>query len=262
MNIPFVFKKCTKCGEWLVANKINFYKSKNGKYGLESQCKECRNRKQKEKYANNNEWKEERLRKNREYHKKKYDNDEEWRNERNRKSKEYLREKRMNDEWREEQNRKQREKCANDKEYKEKQLRKQRKWQKNNPEKIFNYNNERRNKEKNQGRGITKEQWLEMFKFFNFECAYSGIQLTKDNRSVDHIIPLDSNGENEPWNCVPMLKSYNCSKRNRNDSLIWYKEQEYFDEERLNKIVEWQIYAYEKWGGEEFGELILITDMI
>ena len=44
MNIPFVFKKCTKCGEWLVANKINFYKSKNGKYGLESQCKECRNR--------------------------------------------------------------------------------------------------------------------------------------------------------------------------------------------------------------------------
>lgn len=70
MNIPFVFKKCTKCGEWLVANIYNFYKMKNGKWGLESQCKECRNRKQKEKYANNNEWKKERLRKNREYHKK------------------------------------------------------------------------------------------------------------------------------------------------------------------------------------------------
>ena len=39
-------------------------------------------------------------------------------------------------------------------------------------------------------------------------------------------------------------------------------EQEYFDIERLDKIVEWQIYAYEKWGGEEFGELILITDLI
>ena len=50
------------------------------------------------------------------------------------------------------------------------------------------------------------------------------------------------------------------SKHDKN-MLEWYLEQEYFDIERLNKIIEWQIYAYEKWGGEEFGELILITDL-
>ena len=41
MNIPYVMKKCTKCGEWLVANNINFYKQKKGKYGFTSKCKQC-----------------------------------------------------------------------------------------------------------------------------------------------------------------------------------------------------------------------------
>ena len=80
-------------------------------------------------------------------------------------------------------------------------------------------------------------------------------------RTIDHIIALDNKGLNEPWNIVPMRKGYNSSKQDRIDSMTWYLEQEYFDIERLNKIIEWQIYAYEKWGGEEFGELILITDL-
>lgn len=42
MNIPYVFKKCTKCGEWLVASSVNFYKHKGGKYGLRAECKKCR----------------------------------------------------------------------------------------------------------------------------------------------------------------------------------------------------------------------------
>ena len=41
MNIPYAFKKCTKCGKWLVANSFNFGKTKKGKWGLKSQCKEC-----------------------------------------------------------------------------------------------------------------------------------------------------------------------------------------------------------------------------
>ena len=81
-------------------------------------------------------------------------------------------------------------------------------------------------------------------------------------RTIDHIVALDNGGLNEPWNIVPMRKGYNSSKNATENSLDWYKEQKYFNEERLNKIVEWQIYAYEKWGGKEFGELILITDLI
>ena len=135
-------------------------------------------------------------------------------------------------------------------------------FRKNNPQVVFNYSNKRRNKLENQGRGIDEIQWYEMMMFFDFKCAYSNINLGyKENRSVDHILALDNGGLNEIWNCIPMVKSYNSSKNKRIDVMNWYLEQEYFDIERLNKIVEWQIYAYEKWGGEEFGELILITDL-
>ena len=41
MNIPYVFKKCTKCGEIKLATSDNFNKEKEGKYGLKSQCKIC-----------------------------------------------------------------------------------------------------------------------------------------------------------------------------------------------------------------------------
>ena len=34
MNIPYVMRQCTVCGRWLVANKVNFYRAKKGKYGL------------------------------------------------------------------------------------------------------------------------------------------------------------------------------------------------------------------------------------
>ncbi len=88
-----------------------------------------------------------------------------------------------------------------------------------------------------------------MMEFFNWGCAYSGIQLTKENRSIDHIVALDNNGENEPWNCVPMYLNYNSSKKD-NYVLDWYLQQEYFNIERLTKIYEWRIYAYEKWGKE------------
>ena len=42
MNIPYAFKKCSKCGEWKVANNYNFYKQKNGKWRLENRCKKCK----------------------------------------------------------------------------------------------------------------------------------------------------------------------------------------------------------------------------
>lgn len=48
MNIPYVMKKCSKCGEWKVASTDNFHRSKSCKYGLESQCKKCRNKKNKQ----------------------------------------------------------------------------------------------------------------------------------------------------------------------------------------------------------------------
>lgn len=41
MNIPYVMRKCTSCGRWLVASTVNFHNQKCGKYGLKNKCKEC-----------------------------------------------------------------------------------------------------------------------------------------------------------------------------------------------------------------------------
>ena len=111
----------------------------------------------------------------------------------------------------------------------------------------FNYSTKRRQREEKQGAGITKEQWLEMMQFFDFKCAYSDKSLgAKKNRSIDHIIPLVKDGQNEIWNLVPMDKSLNKSKQDK-DIMEWYTVQDFYSKERLDKILEWQQYAYNKW---------------
>lgn len=119
------------------------------------------------------------------------------------------------------------------------------KYRENHPEVEFNQHAKRRIKEENQGRGISKEQWLEMMEFFDWKCAYSGKHLG-DQRTIDHIISLKEGGEHEAWNCVPMLKTYNCSK-NTTNFMDWYIKQDFFDIDRLLKIYEWIEYAYNKW---------------
>ena len=110
----------------------------------------------------------------------------------------------------------------------------------------FNRSCRRRTKEQNQGNGINKMQWLEMMKYFNWECAYSGETLKDNTRSIDHIKPLVKGGEHEVWNTVPMYRPYNSSKRDKKME-DWYQEQDFYSEERLKKIYEWQEYAYNKY---------------
>lgn len=263
MRCPFVIKVCNECKKILVANNYNFRNKKGGKYGLGAVCKECCN-KQNKQYNKKN--KDEINRKNRErYHdnieferargKIKYEKNKE-------KINAELREKYKNDE-----NFRNKKKIQNHNSYinhqeKVKQRHKEyyyknkdyyikyhKIWRINNPDKVFNSAHKRREALKNQGSGITKEQWKEMFDFFEWKCAYSDEYLGGDNinRTIDHIIPIDNNGEHEIWNLVPMHKSYNSSKNNKNME-EWYKQQEFYLEERLNKIYEWCKYAKNKWG--------------
>ena len=120
------------------------------------------------------------------------------------------------------------------------------KWRENNPEKELNRLVRRRQREENQGNGITKEQWYEMMGFFEWKCAYSGKNLDDKTRTIDHIVPLNKNGKHEIWNLVPMHKNYNSSKH-INDMLEWYQQQEFYSEERLNKIYEWIEYSFKKY---------------
>ena len=226
MSRPYYlkFKVCNTCKNILHISKFN--KNKKCKYGVETRCKECyrlyynenKDRiidKSKKYYEDN---KEEVL----EYHKEYY---------RNNKEIIYKKTRQYAIDNKEKSN-----------EYK-------RKYKKNNPDKVFNDSTKRRDKIENQGNGITKEQWLEMMKFFNFRCAYSDEYIggNSDKRTIDHIVALDNGGEHEIWNLVPMYQPYNSGKKN-NNMLDWYLQQEYFDIDRLTKIYEWRIYAYWKWG--------------
>ena len=246
-------KKCTKCNRVLLACKKNFAKQKTGKYGFKSQCKECRNKYSKEWRENNPEYMKE-------YNKEYYENNPEYfkqyYTEHYKDNSEYFKQysKQYYKENKERHNEYMKQYYNDNKEhYKEhhKQWNKDnpeyfKQYYKDNPEVFFNYRNKRRSREENQGRGITKEQWLDMMNFFEWRCAYSGETLSEETRSIDHIIPLAKEGLNEPWNCVPMVKYYNISK-NASNINEWYITQNFYSEERLNKIYEWQEYAYNKY---------------
>lgn len=275
MNCPYCIKVCSRCGKLLIANKVNFDKQKSGKYGLRSVCKKCRKEEFKKEYKNN-------LEKYKEKNKKYYNDNLEKERERSRKkNKEYRKNnpekakessKKSTKKWRENDPEKAKSvNRENNKKYRKNnsdKIRKSRKqyyennketikekrkiWIKSNPEKIFNQSMRRRQLEENQGNGITKEQWFDMMEFFDWKCAYSDEYIGGDSkyRTVDHIVALNNGGENEIWNLVPMYRNYNSSK-NTNNMEEWYIQQEFYSEERLNKIYEWIKYAKEKWGDKK-----------
>ena len=236
---------------------MNFSKKKGGKWNLRAECKICEftykkqyyknnkdkiSEKDKRYYKNNKEKINERHKKYRDKHKEeKKEYDKKYYQKHKEEKKEYHKQYYQN-------NRKEiLEKCKQYRDgHKEERSEYNKQYYQDNPEIYFNNNNKRRQLEEDRGDGITKDQWLEMMDFFGWRCAYSG-EILGDNRSIDHIIPLSLEGEHEIWNCVPMNKSYNSSKYT-SDMLEWYTQQDFYSEERLNKIYEWQEYAYKKWG--------------
>ena len=270
MNCPYVMRRCKECGE--IKFLFKFIKNKKSKYGFEKKCKQCQsgynkeyNKKHKEEKTGYNKkyyetHKEERVEYNQKYREGHKEEIKMWnrkyREENQEKIKEYK--ERYKEEIKE-YNKKYKEECKEktkvyNKKYKETHKEEIAEYQKQYRKTplgqmiIFNNNQKRRHKEKNQGDGISKEQWLEMMDFFNWQCAYSNIKL-RNNKSIDHIVALNNGGLNEIWNCVPMYKPYNSSK-NTSDMLEWYQQQDFYSEERLQKIYEWQEYAYNKWGKE------------
>jgi len=259
MKCPFVIKVCNKCNSILVANAFNFNKKSKGKYGVAAVCKTCYlknckeyrdenkekiNKKQRERYNENIEKERQRSRdkyiktkdKHNAYSKKYYEE-----------HREYLLQKshehymQNQEKYKERHNEYYYEHVEYYNEYR-------RQWRENNPDKAFNSSHKRRLQKEQQGNGITLEQWIECMEFFDWRCAYSGEYIggKTNKRTLDHIIPLNNNGEHEIWNLVPMLRNYNSSKHDKNME-EWYSLQEYYDENRLNKIYQWIEYAKNKW---------------
>ena len=252
MNLPYVFKRCTQCGEIKLATTEYFRKKKRGKFGLYSQCKVCEQKYNKQWYQDNKEyhkghckqWRQDNKEHIQEYNKQWYQDNKEHKQEYN---KEY------NKQWRQDNKEHYQEYNKqyyqdNKEHYQEYNKEYYQEYSKTPQGQVaaFNACQRRRTKEAALGNGITKEQWLECMNFFGWKCAYSGEPLNKGNRSLDHITPLNSGGENEIWNLVPMYRNYNSSKNDK-EMLEWYKEQPFYSEDSLKKIYEWQEYAYNKY---------------
>ena len=119
------------------------------------------------------------------------------------------------------------------------------KYYENNKDKYKEYNHKRRALKVGNGGSYTKSQWLDTLEYFDYKCAYTG-ECIKHNCHVEHIVPISKGGTSYIWNLVPSTASANLSKQNR-DMEEWYREQEYFCEERLNKIYEYQKYMAAKY---------------
>ena len=239
MNCPYVMRICKKCGE--VKFLFKFVKNKNSKYGFSKECKQCQSeyfrsekgrnaqRKARKKYSQSEKGKETRKEIRKKYSQSEKGKEAQKKYYQSEKGKEMLKKYNQSE--------------------KGKETRKKYSQSEKGRVLQFNSHNKRRSKEQSQGNGITTTQWLEMMDFFEWKCAYSDMYIGGKNqniRSIDHIVALDNGGLNEIWNCVPMYKNYNSSKK-ANDMLEWYQQQDFYSEERLQKIYEWQEYAYNKW---------------
>lgn len=84
--------------------------------------------------------------------------------------------------------------------------------------------------------GDAKRLWRQHIKdSWNHQCAYCE---SEENLTIDHIIPQCKGGMDFTKNVVCCCHSCNQSKGHENWKL-WYIQQDFYSEEKLNKIEEW-----------------------
>ena len=206
-------KKCSDCGEWFPCNTEYFYVNKrNFTDGLHPNCKKC-NIKRSEKWIKENHER-------------------------------YL------------ENLK---KCNARPERKEVVRKAAEQQRKEGYQKQYLQNNKDKNKKyiktklEHSTHEITKEEWKNCKEYFNNECAYCGLPITKHygvcrgkttlhDFHKEHVI---HQGTNDLSNCIPACKSCNSHKW-KFEFKEWYRKQEFFNEERFSKIIQWITEDYKK----------------
>ena len=82
-----------------------------------------------------------------------------------------------------------------------------------------------------------KRKWRQSIKEkWNYECAYCG---SEENLTLDHITPRSKGGSERVTNVLCACHSCNQSKGHKMWS-DWFLSQDFFDKEKLSKIIEWQ----------------------
>ncbi|EJP6471398.1 phage replisome organizer N-terminal domain-containing protein [Clostridium botulinum] len=82
--------------------------------------------------------------------------------------------------------------------------------------------------------GLPLKDWKDTINYFNNECAYCGNKNCELEQ--EHVRPFSKGGDYSKGNIVPACRSCNGSKNNK-DIDEWYFKQDFYDEERYKKIV-------------------------
>lgn len=194
-------KLCSRCGEWLPCTDVYFYKNDKSFDGLFPYCKKCNKQKVKLWQQNNPE---------------KY--------------------KTLNDRFNANRSEKTKE-CFRLHGKKQRESGYTKQYQQNNKDKIKQYNEKYSNKKHT----ISEKEWDSCKQYFNFQCAYCGILEEEAKQKYGqyfHKEHVDCTGNNDLSNCVPACKGCNSHKWEYNME-EWYKKQDFYSEEKLNKIHKW-----------------------
>ena len=86
----------------------------------------------------------------------------------------------------------------------------------------------------------THQQWKETVIYFGGECAYCGRTPRKGERLTrDHLVPVNAGGVTTQDNIVPACSHCNSSK-GASEWREWFMKQQFFNQERMNKIFRWR----------------------
>src|SRR5699024_11570052 len=83
---------------------------------------------------------------------------------------------------------------------------------------------------------LTLDEWEDTLEYFDYSCAYRGV--SDDNLGKEHVIPIVKGGGYTVDNIIPACQSCNSSKHTT-DLEEWYVSYEHYDEDRLNKILDY-----------------------
>ncbi len=204
-------KKCNICEEWFLCNTDYFYKNSKSQDGLFPYCIECCKKKTKK-------WEEEHFEEYMEY-------------QRNRAKMPHVKErfKKYFEKY-----------FENNEEHRKEYMHN---YRVNNKDKVKGYNEKRQHK----NHDITEEEWKSCKSYFNFTCAYCGIneeEAKKKYGQYFHKEHFDHRGINDLSNCLPACKGCNSSKWEYSFE-EWYNENNHrFDYNRLLKISQWLTKDY------------------
>lgn len=204
-------KHCTRCSEYFPATLEYFGPAKKGRFGLEAVCRPCRREQQRLRRLDNVESARMRERQYYANHPEKFRQaNYRWRN------KNPERSKAINRKWAAKNKNQNRDRAKQleygrrwRREYPAKKAEQNRRWRTLHPEAAIRHNNNRRARKNNLPATLTRSEWQETLRYFDYRCAYCS---RRRKLEQEHVIPVSQGGPYTQDNIVPSCRTCNSRK--------------------------------------------------